>query len=345
MDCGTYADHSMLIEQYQQLRGRTILVTGATGFVGGALARHLHAQQIKVLATGRNAQKAQALQALGIATQIGDLTDTAFVQSLVRACDIVIHCAAKSEPWGALHAFEAANQIATQVIVSACERANVQRLVHISTPSLYFCLDSRTAVKETDPLPDAFPNHYVRTKRQAEAVVQAANVDAITLRPRAIYGPGDQALLPRLIDRMRSGRLPKIGAGQNMADLTYIENLIAAIVLAATVTQPAQRVFNVTDGTPVNLWDVLAQLAQTLELPPLQRQFSYHTALRIAGVLEAAWRIGRLSGEPPLTKYSVSVLGLTQTLEISAARQTLGYQPQFTTQQGLARTLQAYQDD
>ncbi len=325
------------------LKDQTVLVSGATGFVGGAFVRRLAANGVSVLATGRNQVKAGTLQAeTQVQVQVGDLTDKDFVEQLVSQVDYVVHSAAKSDVWGPFPEFHAANVIATQTLVAACQSADIKRLVHISTPSLYFCLDSRQDVRENDPLPDRFPNYYVQTKRQAESIVIDSSVDHITLRPRAIYGPGDQALLPRLIDRMAKQRLPQIGTGDNVADLTYIENLLDAIELAVAVEAPAQRVFNIADGTPCNLWQLLQLIGTELELPLIERQLSYATAMRIAGFMELIWRVGRLPNEPLLTRYSVSVLGLTQTLDISAARDVLGYAPKYSTEAGVSITLKQY---
>lgn len=333
----------------QRPRWGRVLVTGATGFLGGAVARSLHAQGHGVLAHGRDAAAAQRLSDDGIEVALASLEDPGSVAELFtrassgRAIDAVVHCAAKSAPFGRLADFVKANVDGTRHILEASRRVSVERFVHISSPSIYCQGAALDAVREDAPLPARAINHYATTKRQAEELVQAAHVAglaAVTLRPRAIYGPGDNALFPRLLTALDAGRLPVIGDGKNRIDLTFIDDAVHA-VHCALVAEPHcfGGAFNVTSGEPVALWDLIADLCKRLNIEAPTRTISHTAARRIAAIAETAHRVFRRSGEPVLTRYSVDSLSLDATLDISAARRDLSYTPKVSVAQGVDRFL------
>ena len=177
------------------------LVTGATGFLGGALTRRLHSMNWDVTALGRNMSKLDQLENEEIHSFQLDLKDKPGILAGCNNQDVVFHCAAFPSPWGNFEKFYQANVIGTRNVVQACEENNVKRLVYVSTPSIYFDYTSHINVKETDVLPEPISN-YAATKVLAEEEVDKAfanGLATITIRPRAIFGPGDTAIFPRLI--------------------------------------------------------------------------------------------------------------------------------------------------
>ena len=172
-----------------------ILVTGATGFVGGHVARRLHKAGHTVLATGRNQAKGQAL---GVPFQAAHLDDLEQALRLVQGQDAVIHCAALSSPWGSEDDFFRHNVKVTQNLL----QGGCSRFIHMSSAGVYFSEDSHSMVTEEQELPKNQQHRYLASKRRAEEIVQKTK-DWIILRPRAIYGPGDQAILPRIVRLMR----------------------------------------------------------------------------------------------------------------------------------------------
>lgn len=326
---------------------RRALVTGATGFVGGSLARRLHADGWAVTATGRSVTKGRLLTEEGIPFFPIDLANRAGISQLCAGQDVVFHCGALSTAWGALGDFRLANVIGTEHVIAGCRDHQVGRLIHVSTPSIYFSTESRLDVREDDPLPANAINHYAETKRQAEALVDqatAAGLSTMTVRPRAVYGPGDQSLFPRIIKGLESGRLPQIGDGENVQNLTYIDNLVDALLLCANASEAySGRKYNVTDGVPVKIWDVIAQLAVGLGVPNPSRRLSFRFAYLLAAWLEGYHRLLRPEVEPPLTRYGVIVLSRSQTLNIDAIRADLGYQPRVMLAAGLDATVQWWQ--
>jgi nucleoside-diphosphate-sugar epimerase len=324
-----------------------VLVTGATGFLGGAVARRLHAQGHDVLATGRDLLRGERLSASGLTFRAADLGDRMQVRDLTVSCDWVVHCAALSSPWGPTQSFVRANVVSTGHLVDAALAARVGRFVHISTPSIYMGQGSRLGVCEDDPLPPPV-NDYARTKLHAERIVTAAKskgLASIILRPRALFGPGDTTIFPRLLRALQRGRLPVIGDGQNMVDLTYIDNAVDAVELACQAGPEAvHSVCNISNGEPVKLWSVIATLAAALGLHAPSRKVSRRTAMALAGAAEAWARAARAKQEPTLTRYGVSVLADSMTLDLSRARTLLGYRPQVSIDEGLARFVQSQKE-
>jgi nucleoside-diphosphate-sugar epimerase len=325
-----------------------ILVTGATGFLGGALARRLSHQQHEVVASGRDRRRGAKLSAAGLDFQAADLCARGAAEQLCEGVDAVVHCAALSSPWGARRAFLRANVEATEALLAACQRRGVARLVHISTPSLYMGAGDREQVREDDPLPPPI-NHYAATKLECERRVQRAvaqGLQSIVLRPRAIFGPGDTTIFPRVLTALEQGRLPVIGDGRNRVDLTYIDNAVQAVERAlAAPPQAWGKIYNVSNGEPVLLWDVLRWLSAELGLPPPRGSLPRWAGMAVGGALELFHRVARPSMEPKLTRYSVQVLSCTMTLDIRRAREQLGYAPEVSVQQGLTEFVRWWKQE
>lgn len=323
-----------------------IVVTGATGFLGGAVVRRLRATRPRanVLALGRDQARGAALRAEGIAFVALDLTDSGAVHAALRDADVVVHAAALSTPWGPHEAFHAANVVASDNVAKACAQAGVKRLVHISTPGIYHDGLSRRGICEDDPLPPRAVNHYAATKREAEqrvlAAAGASDLPVLVLRPRAIFGPGDSSLLPRLARALRQGRLRRIGDGDCTIDMSYIDNVVDAVLLAADAPRALSgRAYNISNGEPVRIWDVIDRLADALGTPRPRRPISRTNALLIAWILEAGHRAFAPQREPRLLRYGVDLLSVDMTLDISRARAELGYCPRVRMEEALARTF------
>lgn len=319
------------------------LITGATGPLGRATALRLQEMGWTVTGIGRNAEAGRALEAAGIAWRRIDICQQP--HETAEACvgqDYVIHCAALSSPWGRYRDFEAANVAGTINVTTGCLRHGVKRLVHVSTPSIYFDYRDRLLVSEQDTLPDRAVNAYAATKLRAERVVREAGargLSAIVLRPRAIFGPGDGALFPRLMRVNERRGIPLIRGGEALLDLTYIDNVVDALVLSCLAPETASgRAFNISNGEPVKLTALLERLFEQLGLPLRTMKLPLGAALAAGSLAEQAYRlIPWLGPEPPFTRYTVALLAYSQTLDISAARETLGYNPRIGIDEGLRR--------
>ena len=317
------------------------LVTGATGFLGGALARRLNRRGDEVTVTGRNPAALARLECEGMRAVHAELADAAAMRDACRGQEVVFHCGALSSAWDRARNFYLANAAGTRNVIAGCEAGGARRLVHVSTPSIYFRFEGGLNVREDAPLPAKPANEYARTKLLAEAEVDRAfgrGLPVVTIRPRAIFGEGDNAILPRLVSRLQSGHLRVIGDGRNLTDLTYVENVVDALLLCAESPRPTLgRKYNITNGEPLPLWGLVEKLCVALGYEFPRRRVPRPLAMGLAAALEATCRLLPGQPEPLLTRYMVGVLSTSTTLDISAARRDLGYEPRVSVEEGFRR--------
>ena len=319
-----------------------VVVTGGTGFVGRHVVWRLVALGHDVVFTGRDASQAAIViagaggEARFVPLAHGDPDAAATLVAAAAHAGAIVHCAALSSPWGKRSDFVRANVASAREVVAACGAHAIARLVHLSTPSLYFDFSDRLLIREDAPLPRPV-NAYAETKGIAEGIVAGSAIDhVIVLRPRAIFGPWDTTLLPRLLRVARRARLPLMRDGDALLDLTYIDNVVDAVVLA--LASPARRaIFNISNGEPVRVRDLFETMATAFGFAPRFRALPYPVVDAIAATMEVAARL--VPGwEPPLTRYSAGLLAFSQTLDLSAARDRLGYRPRVSLAEGMRLT-------
>ncbi|MDR2851788.1 MAG: NAD-dependent epimerase/dehydratase family protein [Burkholderiaceae bacterium] len=323
------------------------LVTGATSGLGRNAVEHLAALAQPVRGTGRDRKVGAALRTQGIEFVAADLATAqeADFDRLLDGVDTVWHCAALSSPWGRYRDFYAANVEATARLAEAAVLRGVRRFVHISTPSVYSDYQHRLGIAETFR-PARYVSHYASTKAQAEGVIRAMAArhratGFVMLRPRAIFGPHDRALLPRILRvlRARHGRLPLPRGGNVRLDLTYVANVVHAMHLATNCEGLAPgEVFNITNGESATLRSVLEALLVPLGVP-------FRIVAPPYRILDAAARLMEVYAtfsetEPALTRSSLGNLYYDMTLNIDKARTRLGYAPVTSLAEGIATTIE-----
>ena len=320
-----------------------ILVTGATGSLGSRLISRWQGQH-ELTASGR--KNLSFPRSVKFAR--GDLTDADFTDRAVRGQEAVVHCAALASAWGPWEDFERANVLATRNVVEACLRHGVQRLVHISTPSIYFAPRDRLLIKESDPIPEP-ATHYARSKLLAEEIVRAAKaksgaggMQTVMLRPRGIFGPTDQVILPKILRLLRKGWFPLVRGGKALVDLTHVDNVALAIERGLDARPAADgEAFNISNGEPIAVRELVQLIAGSMRLPVRYLPLPLSLSQGLAGGLELAWKAAGAGGEPPLTKYGLGLLSFDQTLDLSKARALLGYAPEVKLREGILSTLAA----
>ena len=317
-----------------------ILVTGGTGFLGQHLVQALLERGHQVWMLGRHFASAGGLLAAGASKVQADLRDCASIIDACAQMDAVYHVGALSAPWGRSADFHAINVGGTEHVVAGCVRHGVGRLIVVSSPSVLFNGRDQHLLTDAAPYPARFISTYSATKKLAEDRVNAAirqGLPALILRPKAIFGPGDTTTFPRLIRAARQGRLPQIGSGRNLVDLTYVDNVVQALVLALAAPAAVGKTYTITNDEHVALWDVITTVLRQLGIPAQLRKLPVTLAMAAARLMELR---AQLTGrEPLLTRYSVAVLARTQTYDIGAARRDLGYLPAVSVAEGIRRTL------
>jgi len=317
-----------------------ILVTGGTGFLGSHLARALLQRGHTVFLLGREFGAVADLLAAGAHKVAVDLRTGGAVADACAGMDAVYHVGALSAAWGKSHDFHAINAGGTQAVVDGCRRHQVGRLIYVSSPAVTFDGNDQVNVTERAPYPARFTSTYALTKKLGEDAIAGAaarGLSTVVIRPKAIFGPGDRALLPRLLAAARQGKLRQFGDGRNHVDLTYVDNVVHALLLALTSPAAVGRTYFVTNDEHVPLWPTLRAVLAQVGLPADLRPMPLTFALAVAALLEMQ---AALTGhEPLLTRYSVGILARTQTYDITAAKHDLGYVPQVPVCEGIARTL------
>ncbi|MAT70987.1 MAG: 3-beta hydroxysteroid dehydrogenase [Planctomycetaceae bacterium] len=324
-----------------------VLVTGGGGFLGRAIVEQLMSRGERVRSLARGAYP--ELAELGVEVRRGDVADADAIATACAGVDCVIHTAAipgvKQRP----EPYYRVNTRGTQHVIDACRRAGVTRLVYTSSPSVTFTGEDQCGVDESAPLAtewlEAHRSWYSASKARAEAAVLAANgLDLATcaLRPHLIWGPRDNHLIPRLIDRARRGRLRRVGDGTNLVDMVYVDNAAAAHVQAAdALAEPsspvAGRAYFLSQGEPVNCWQWIDQILALADLPPVAKSISLATAWRIGAVCEQVFRFLSIDREPPMTRFVAGQLAKSHWFDISAARRDFDYDPAISTAAGMER--------
>lgn len=323
-----------------------ILVTGGTGFLGRHLAAALLERGHEVWLSGRNFADVQELLLRGARPLKVDLRDRNAVRAACAGMELVYHAGALSAPWGRRSEFFAINVGGTGAVLDGCLTHNVRRLIYVSSPSVVFNGRDQKQATESVPYPRRFTSVYALTKKLGEDCVNAASdagLQTVIIRPKAIFGPGDQSLLPRLITAARQQRLPQIGDGSNLVDLTYVENVVHALLLAAEARDAVGKTYTITNDEHASLWEIIRTVLQRLGLDSQLRVLPLSVVLSAAALLEAR---AALSGkEPMLTRYSALILARTQTYDLSAARHELGYAPQISLASGIERTLATLKEE
>jgi len=327
---------------------KTILITGATGFLGFRTLERFAADLSvnKIIATGRTKKPGMIVESDLVEYRLGDLTDSEFVNSLTKGVNVIIHCAALSSPWGTEEEFRLANLVPQELLIQAAEREKVERFVFISTPSLYFNFKDRINIKESEPLPNPLVNNYASTKREAELLLEKSSLSFVILRPRALTGRGDTVIMPRLIRAYQEGRLKIVGNGKNKVDLTSVSNVVDAIELSISATGDAlNQTYNISNGEPVYLWDSVRTVLNRLEMDLPSKKVPYGIVKLVAASMESKARRHPEKGEPVLTKYSVGILAKTFTMDISKAKNLLNYTPKMNTAEAIDEFIDWYKKD
>ncbi|MCD0448214.1 NAD-dependent epimerase/dehydratase family protein [Actinocorallia sp. API 0066] len=301
-----------------------VAVTGASGFVGGAVCRELVARGARVHAYGRRA----AVRAEHVADARYRSWDLARGPlDPAPSVDVVVHCAGSVTDWGPIPGFFEVNLDGTRNALASFPGT---RFVHVSTASVYDPYRPTVMATEDEAPVRRYVNAYGASKAAAERAVLKSGAESVILRPHAVYGPGDTTLLPRVEASVRGPFLFAVGTGRQRISLTSVGNLVRACVLACE-RPGVSGVFNVTDAEPVVLDDALAVILAERGIEAERIYLPAGPALRLAAVVEGLHLLAGARRPPRLTRYALGHLAVERTLDLTAARTRLGYRPEPTS--------------
>ncbi len=326
-----------------------ILVTGGGGFLGSYLVKRLKERGYQITVYGRSPRP--QLEAQGFRVFQGDIADSPSLKEACQGMDAVFHIAAKAGVWGSWKSYYEPNVIGTRNVLSACRANGVERLVYTSTPSVVFSGASLQGEDESLPYGRNWLCHYAHTKAIAEREVLEANepvgLRTIAIRPHLLWGIGDPHLVPRIVQRAKSGRLRIVGAGRNLVDITHVANAAGAHLQALDALdggEAAGRPFFISQGEPVYLWQWINRLLEGLNIAPVSKRISPRTAYAAGSFLEAIYKTLCISAEPPMTRFLAVELSKDHYFDISAAKNLLGYEPEISTEEGMQELVRNFKD-
>ncbi|MGH8171919.1 MAG: NAD-dependent epimerase/dehydratase family protein [Rhodanobacteraceae bacterium] len=317
-----------------------VLLTGATGFLGRALARRLAEGGHEVVALVRETDA--ELSGIGVEQREGDLTSLDAVVASAVGCEAAMHCAARTDAFARIDEYYDINVRGTDHVLAACEIADVRRLVFTSCAGVVIDHADLNGVNESQRLPERAPTAYLASKALAERHVLAANAErfaTIALRPHLLWGPGESVWLPRLAALAKAGRLRLFGEPGKKIDHCYIDNAVDAHVAALERLEPGNAIsgkaYFITQGEPGSAEGFINGLLRAAGYPVEMRRHSGALARSLAATASA--RRTFAGGRPLLTPDTLALMSQATWFNIAAARRDLGYAARVGTAEGLAR--------
>lgn len=323
-----------------------ILVTGGGGFLGLHIVKLLKAKGYEVKSLSRHHYA--ELDDLSVETLKIDLTKKDLVSELdLSSFDAIFHVAAMAGVWGKYESYHAINFEGTVNLFNKAKADGVKYFIYTSTPSVVFGKDHIEWGDETLPYPDNFLTAYAKTKSMAEGhVLENASdeMKALAIRPHLIWGPGDPHILPRLKQKARANKLKRVGSGENLVDIIYVENAAKAHLdaLEALKSNPNlnKQAYFIGQEKPVNLWDFINTLLRKSELEPVEDSISFKTAYRVGFILEKVFSLmGINKPEPPMTRFVATQLAKSHYFKHDKAKTDFDYKPHISIEEGLERTF------
>lgn len=319
-----------------------VLVTGASGMLGGAVARQLAGRGDDVTVLQRRPS------GLGLPEHLGDVSDLGAVRSAMTGCDAVIHLAAKVNVVGAWPDYLSANVDGTRNVVAAAKELGVARLVYVSSPSVAHSGSSLVGAPAGEADVARARGSYSRSKAWAERVALRAHSDClavVSVRPHLVWGPGDTQLIGRIVERGRAGRLALVGSGHALIDTTYVDN--AADALVATLDRAPQAggsAYVVSNGQPRPVAEILGSICAAAGVPGPKLQVPYRAAWLVGAAVDTWWGARGRVDDPPITRFLAEQLATAHWFDLRRTREALQWAPRVSLEEGFERLARSYQD-
>lgn len=320
-----------------------ILITGANGYIGSMLTRHLVRNHHNVRALVRPTSNLKLLFGTEVEIVYGDVTDPDSLTTAVKGIDLVVHSAGAVTDWGPMDYFKKVNVEGTQNTAMAAERAGVKRFVHISTVAIHG-FDFQNAT-ETQSTPETYMP-YSKTKKMAEVwlnqFAQTAQMEIVMVRPGNVFGPYDEKFIQPYLDFIKKGGFMYINKGKALTCPTYIENLVQGIELACFHEQAKGESFIITDGLNIDWQHFTNAFVRRLNLPLPRRSLPFPLVYGVAYGIEMIYKLLNARTPPLLTRYRICNAGKDYHFSIEKAKNMLGYQPLVDFETSVDRTIAWY---
>jgi 2-alkyl-3-oxoalkanoate reductase len=315
-----------------------VLVTGASGMLGAGVARAMAGRGDDVVVMQRRPS------GLGLTEVLGDVADADAVRAAVQGVDGIVHLAARVGVTGRWAEFVRANVTGTATLLDAARAAGVQRVVHVSSPSVAHSGSSLVGAAAEPADPDRAHGSYARSKAVAERLaLSAPGLAVVAVRPHLVWGPGDTQLVGRIVARARAGRLALVGDGGVLVDTTYVDNAVDALV-AALDRAPALvgRALVVSNGEPRPIGELVARICEAAGVPAPTRHVPYPVARAAGAVVEGVWSVLRRTDDPPMTRFLAEQLATAHWFDLRETKAALEWEPAVSLDEGFARLAATY---
>jgi 2-alkyl-3-oxoalkanoate reductase len=319
---------------------KNALVTGGGGFLGSSIVRMLLDKGIAV----RSLQRSDSpdLKKLGVEIIRSDIGDRDTVINAAKGYDVIFHVAAKAGVWGGYQDYYQSNVTGTKNVIDACQIHHISKLIYTSSPSVIFAGKNEENINESTPYPDHFLTAYQKTKAMAEQMILEANSNelaTVALRPHLIWGPDDPHLVPRVVERARTGRLRLVGKQNNLVDSTYIDNAALAHILAAedlaAEANCAGKAYFISNGEPLQMAELINKILAAANLPPVTKTIPIQLAYTLGIMMESFYNLFRLKDEPIITRFVAKQLSCAHWYDLTAAKNDFAYQAKITIDEGM----------
>lgn len=319
------------------------LVTGATGFTGGQVARRLQKQGDEIRAIVRDPGKAGDLKAAGIEVVKGDLTDRASVAAAIKGMDVVYNIGALYRTAGLKESvYRAVNADAVPMIIECAKDAGVRRVVHCSTVGVHGDVEHPPANEDAPLRPgDVYQETKVLGEELGREASARTGVELVIARPSGIYGPGDRRLF-KLFGGVARGRFLFLGDGKIFYHLTHVDDLSDGFRLCATVPAAAGRTYLLAGGEVTTLNELVALTAELAGVKPPSMHWPVWPFWLAGAACEAV--CAPLGISPPIFRRRVDFFTKSRAFDISRARAELGFAPRIGLREGIGRTLEWYRE-
>ncbi|MCR2812926.1 NAD-dependent epimerase/dehydratase family protein [Microbacterium sp. zg.Y1090] len=313
-----------------------VAVTGASGYLGRAVAAELVAAGHEVRALQRRPSRVE-----GVTDVLGSVTDPQAVARVVDGAEGIVHLAAKVSLAGDPAEFHEVNVEGTRALLDAAERAGASRFVQVSSPSVAHAGVALAGVGAEPASPQHARGEYARTKAEAELIALDRDSPAmrvVAVRPHLVWGPGDTQLVGRIVDRARRGRLPLLDGGRALIDSTYVDNAATGIVAALHRADEAHgRAFVITNGEPRPVGELLAGICLAAGVTPPRWSVPSGLARAAGSLIERAWALRPGADEPPMTRFLAEQLSTAHWFDQRETRRALAWAPSVSIDEGLRR--------
>jgi nucleoside-diphosphate-sugar epimerase len=312
-----------------------VAITGVSGFLGGALAKAYRQRGDSVVALARKTANVTGLAELGIELVYGELTEENSFHVLLKNADLGIHCAALTSDFGAWDEFLKINVGGPKNFFEAGLKQGCQKLIYV-----YGNGKHHRGTDEDAPYETLIIDNYTRSKILAEKsaynYIQKNKLPLTIIRPGYIWGVGDRAIMPLMVEAIKTGRIGVIDGGVNLLNLAHIDNVVQGIMLAAGNEKAISQAYNLTDGSKVTTRRFFEDLIKLIGVECKLRSFPYVPVYSAAYLCEMYARMRRYKVKPLLTRYTVRMGKYDQVFNISKAIYELGYKPEIQYKDGMA---------